>query len=209
MDRRERERLALRRKILDAARRLFAEKGYEAVTMRTIADEIEYSPRTIYLHFKDKEELIRELCTEDFASLGRGFAQLLKIQDPIDRLIALGRAYAGFARDFPHHYRLMFMARPPVPPDAETAAKMVKPEADAYGFLRACLEEAHAKGLLRPGWDDSDLAAQVIWGALHGIVSLHITHQDDPYVPWRSLEARVDSIIRLIDRKSTRLNSSH
>ena len=46
MERRERERLALRRRILDTARRLFAEEGYEAVTMRTIANEIEYSPRT-------------------------------------------------------------------------------------------------------------------------------------------------------------------
>jgi AcrR family transcriptional regulator len=198
MERRERERLALRRKILDAARRLFAEEGYDAVTMRTIANEIEYSPRTIYLHFKDKEELIRELCQEDFAILGHGFAKLLKIQDPLERLAAMGRAYSGFARDFPHHYRLMFMTTLPLPPNPEVMAKMVQPEADAYGFLRDCLLEAHTKGLLRPGWEDPDLAAQVIWGALHGLLSLHITHQDDPFVPWRSLEARVDGIIQLI-----------
>jgi AcrR family transcriptional regulator len=198
IERRERERLALRRKILDAARRLFAEEGYEAVTMRTIANEIEYSPRTIYLHFRDKEELIRELCRDDFAILGHGVAKLLKITDPLDRLVEMGRAYAGFAREFPHHYRLMFMTTLPLPPDPQALAEMVQPEADAYGFLRDCLQEAHKKGLLRPGWEDPDLAAQVIWGALHGILSLHITHQGDPYVPWRSLEARIDSIIHLI-----------
>lgn len=198
LERKERERLALRRKILGAARRLFAEDGYDAVTMRTIANEIEYSPRTIYLHFKDKEDLIRELCQEDFSILGQGFAKLLKIQDPLERLAAMGRAYAGFAKDFPHHYRLMFMTTLPIPPDPETMKEMVKPEADAYGFLRDCLQEAHAKGLLRPGWEDPDLAAQVVWGAIHGVVSLYLTHQDDPFVPWRSLDARVDSIIHLI-----------
>ncbi len=198
IERKERERLALRRKILDAARGLFAEEGYDAVTMRMIAHEIEYSPRTLYLHFKDKEELIRELCSEDFATLGYGFARLLQIANPLERLAAMGRAYAQFAREFPHHYRLMFMERPPKPPDAETAAKMVKPEADAYGFLRSCLGEALQKGLLRPGWEDPDLATQSVWGALHGVLSLHLTHQEDPFVPWRPFADRVETVIRLI-----------
>jgi AcrR family transcriptional regulator len=198
IERREREKLALRQRILDAARRLFAEEGYEAVTMRTIAHEIEYSPRTIYLHFKDKEELVRELCQQDFAALGQGFAKLARIADPLERLAATGRAYAGFARDFPHHYRLMFMTPIPAFGAPGSPEPDGKPEVDSYLFLRACLEEAQGKGLLRPGWEDPDLAAQVIWSALHGVLSLFITHQDDPFVPWRSLDSRVDAIIRLI-----------
>lgn len=198
MERRERERLELRQRILDAARRLFAEEGYEAVTMRTIAHEIEYSPRTIYLHFKDKEELIRELCQEDFGALGQGFGKLAQIPDPLERLAATGRAYAGFAQGFPHHYRLMFMT--PKPPFVDPGSLELKgqPEVDAYLFLRACLEEAHRKDLLRPGWEDPDLAAQVIWSSLHGVLSLYITHLDDPFVPWRAIEARVEGVIRLI-----------
>src|ERR1700751_6037572 len=54
-ERRERERQELRSRILDAARELFAEQGYDAVTMRGIAERIEYSPTAIYFHFKDKE----------------------------------------------------------------------------------------------------------------------------------------------------------
>ncbi|HTD61922.1 MAG TPA: helix-turn-helix domain-containing protein, partial [Gemmatimonadaceae bacterium] len=65
-DRREREKIAIRTKILDAARELFAEHGYDAVTMRTIAEKIEYTPTAIYYHFKDKDALIRELCDMDW-----------------------------------------------------------------------------------------------------------------------------------------------
>jgi len=59
IERRERERKAVRKKILDAARELFVAEGYDAVTMRRIAETIEYSPTAIYFHFKDKETLIR------------------------------------------------------------------------------------------------------------------------------------------------------
>ena len=61
-ERRERERRELRRKILDAARALFVEQGYDAVTMRKIAQAIEYSPTAIYLHFRDKKAVINAIC---------------------------------------------------------------------------------------------------------------------------------------------------
>ena len=198
IERKERERLELRRKILDAARSLFAEQGFEAVTMRTVAHEVEYSPRTLYLHFKDKEELFRELCLEDFRILGDAFGKLMAIADPFDRLRASGLAYAEFAQTYPNHYRLMFMAPKPVHQDPAEVEWKGNPEADAYAFVRACAQEAQAKGLLRPGWEDPDLAAQVIWGALHGVIALHLTHGDDPFVPWREFSSRVDSVIRVI-----------
>jgi AcrR family transcriptional regulator len=57
--RREREQEQLRRKIFDAASELFAQEGYQNVSMRKIAERIEYSPTTIYLYFKDKNELFK------------------------------------------------------------------------------------------------------------------------------------------------------
>ena len=60
-ERREREREEIRTSILEAARDLFANEGVEAVTMRRIAEKIEYSPTAIYFHFKDKESLLAEL----------------------------------------------------------------------------------------------------------------------------------------------------
>src|SRR5215468_8785389 len=85
-ERRERERQELRTRILDAARELFAEHGYDAVTMRGIAERIEYSPTAIYFHFKDKDALLRELCELDFAALAHEFRKIAKEKDPIERL---------------------------------------------------------------------------------------------------------------------------
>src|SRR4026208_1121175 len=83
-ERREREREKVRRKILDAARELFENEGYDKVTMRRIAEAIEYSPTTIYLHFEDKDDLVRALCNEDFARLLEALSLIPPAADPID-----------------------------------------------------------------------------------------------------------------------------
>src|SRR5215216_6461878 len=67
--RREREKETLRQEILDAARDLFVTEGYQNVSMRKIAEKIEYSPTTIYLYFRDKADLLFQICEETFSSL--------------------------------------------------------------------------------------------------------------------------------------------
>src|ERR1700739_1339574 len=109
-ERRQRERDEVREKILDGARELFVECGYEGVTMRKVAERIEYSPTTIYLYFADKETLFRELCSADFRKLAASFQNVALIADPVERLRACARAYIQFAMEHPNHYRLMFMA---------------------------------------------------------------------------------------------------
>jgi AcrR family transcriptional regulator len=190
-NRREREKQDLRRKILDVSRNLFAEHGYEAVTMRTIAEAIEYTPRTIYLHFKDKEDLIRELCQEDFLAFGTGLGQLAALKDPLERLRAIGQGYAAFAAEYPHHYKLMFMTPPPPKPDPGDGCGKGNPEEDAYALLRSSALEAIEKGLIRKEYQDPDVVAQVLWSGLHGVVSLSITHKDDQWVQWVPVQMRV------------------
>ena len=68
-ERRDRAKLQTREKILAAARELFIAEGYDGVSMRRIADKIEYSPTAIYIHFADKDQLFREICHEDFRRL--------------------------------------------------------------------------------------------------------------------------------------------
>src|SRR5438067_11335330 len=94
---------------------LFVHHGYEAVTMRQIAKKIEYTPTAIYFHFKDKEELLKELCGQDFLKLAGVFQDLGKVRDPLQRLYQLGLAYMDFGLEFPNHYRLMFMTPHPHP----------------------------------------------------------------------------------------------
>src|SRR6516165_2630672 len=108
-ERREREKSETRDKILDAARELFINEGYEAVSMRKLAEKIEYSPTDIYLHFADKEELFHELCHEDFPPLAEVFPSSAMPLDPVERLRFIGQTYVDFGTRYPNHYKLMFM----------------------------------------------------------------------------------------------------
>ncbi|HJX26545.1 MAG TPA: TetR/AcrR family transcriptional regulator, partial [Thermoanaerobaculia bacterium] len=109
--------------------------------MRKIADRIEYSPTAIYLHFKDKEAVMRELCDLDFLALAQEFAEIARIADPLERLHATGMAYARFALDHPNHYRLMFMTPHPPLGEEERRIRKGNPEEDAYAFLKGIIAE--------------------------------------------------------------------
>jgi AcrR family transcriptional regulator len=185
-ERREREKLAVRTKILDAARELFAEHGYEAVTMRMIAERIEYTPTAIYYHFADKDALIRELVDQDYLALAHDFQRIAGITDPVARLQATGVAYAEFAFAHPNHYRLMFMTPNP-PPDTcdPKQQRRGNPKEDAYAFLRWTIGEVVAAGRIQPHLQNVDLASQLAWAGLHGVIALLLDHQTDPWVDWR------------------------
>ncbi len=193
-ERRERERKAVRKKILEAARELFVAEGYDAVTMRRIAEAIEYSPTAIYFHFKDKETLIRELCREDSASLAKAFNAIAKEPDPLERLKKIGTAYLDFGVRHPNSYRLMFMNKSKLKEDDLAGMGHGKQEEDGYAFLVATVGEAIGKGLLRGQLSDPHLVAQAFWSAGHGVVALHLAKRDDPWVDWRPLEETAELI---------------
>jgi AcrR family transcriptional regulator len=178
-ERRERERVEVRRKILDAARDLFAREGYDRVTMRRIADAIEYSATTIYNHFEDKDDLVRALCQEDFSELLATFDRQAPPEDPIDAIRQLGRAYAHFGLTHPNHYRFMFMT--PHHPEGEAHQNTPSGE-QTYAVLREVVEAAVATGRLREA--PVDAICQVLWSALHGVIALRVTYGDEfPCVP--------------------------
>src|SRR3954452_20214230 len=200
-ERRERERQEMKTRILDAARELFVEQGYEAVTMRRIAEKIEYSPTAIYFHFRDKETLIRELCDVDFATLAGKFQKIARVEDPIERLRRIGQAYVAFAIAYPNHYRLMFMTPNPggLRPEESRIARG-NPEEDAYAFLKATIVEAIAKKRLRPELADADLVSQMVWAGAHGVVSLQIAKAKDDWVDWRDATRTAHEVIEALIR---------
>ena len=111
-ERKTRQKQALRERILDAARRIVVREGFAALSMRKIADAIEYSPATLYLYFASRDEIARALCTEGYAQLLATFEPLAQIADPAERLKAMARAYVGFGVAHPQTYRLIFMEDP-------------------------------------------------------------------------------------------------
>jgi AcrR family transcriptional regulator len=194
-DRRQREKEELKTKILDAARELFAAQGYEAVTMRKIAEKIEYAPTAIYLHFQDKDALLRELCDTDFKSLRVAFERIGRLADPVERLRKIGLAYAEFAIDHPNHYRLMFMTPSPFDVPRDSTIERGNPDVDAYAFLRATVADGIAAGCFRSEYEDANLLAQALWSSVHGIVSLHLAKGKDPWFEWRPVKKTVQLLI--------------
>ena len=213
--RREREKEEIQRRILDAARELFASEGYEAVTMRKIADRVDYTPTALYFHFKDKRALFHRLGAVDFAALTARFQVLSRVPDPLERLRMLGRGYIAFALEHPHAYRLMFMTpgaeskseesaeRPGAAEAVAPPAARERPDRDAYRFLLRTVSEAGAAGLLRPGFEDPRLAAQTFWAGLHGAAALSIARERDEWAEWPPVDKRIDALVESLVRGLT------
>ncbi len=200
-ERRERERIDTRNRILDAARDLFVKDGMDAVTMRAIADRIDYTPTAIYYHFEDKESLILELCHVDMQSLSRALSAVVQVQDPLERLRQLGLAYAEFGLGNPSHYRFLFMTPKLVPGHTH---EDVNPEEDGYLLLLKCVQDARDAGLLRPELSDVTQVAHVLWSTVHGTVSLFLAKEEDPWIEWpdpmETVKLAIDVITRGIRR---------
>lgn len=185
------ERQQLRTLIIDAARELFVTRGVEAVTMREIAKRIGYSATSIYLHFADKEALLRAICDTDFLALATSLQAVLQIQNPIERLQAFARGYATFALTNPNHYRLMFMAeRTPCDPEA-SSLQQNNAEQDAYFQLKSVVNDVHAAGCFRADLHDADLIAQTVWAGMHGVCALQINMSEDKWMEWSNISDRL------------------
>lgn len=199
-ERRERERLAVRDRILDAARQLFAERGYEAVTMREIGKRIEYSATALYGHFADKETLVRELCRKDFADFAQRFlAAVAGSPDPVESVCRAGLVYLGFAEQFPQHYRLMFMT--PLPETPPEQGERDDPQQNAYVFLRQLVDQLLVGKHLRPDLRDPDLIAQTIWAVVHGAAALELTlDKQAPWLDFRPRRERFAEALRTLTR---------
>lgn len=198
VDRRAREKAKVQEKILAAARELFLAHGYEAVSLRKIAEAIDYTAPAIYTHFADKREVLMALCRADFGELTAACRKLGAFEDPVERIRQAGRAYVRFAVEHPQQYQMMFMRRHPpadIAPGPEDLARMNDPDQDSYAFLRGTVQQAIDQGRLLPELKDAEVVSQVFWSAMHGIASLQITHRDDPWIGWRSLERRTNLMI--------------
>jgi len=182
--RRERERAATRQKILNAARRMLVDHGYEGTTMRAIAAKIGYTPTAIYHYFKDKDALVAELSALDYRAFSQALQRPGTAGDPVDRLAKIGAAYVEFGMTHPMQFQFLFMTRRP---KGSVSSVPGNPDKEAYGFLRQTCVEAIATGRLRREFTDPDELAQMAWGSVHGLVALRVAKGDDPSFPWRDV----------------------
>ena len=176
VERREREKAELREQILKAARAIVLKEGFEALSMRKIAQAIEYSPATIYLHFPSREEIARQLTREAISELLEYFAPLASIKDAQERLWSFGKAYVEFGLAKPESYRLCFMTNQDLSseifPKKSGRLDANEPGDRALLMVADTVRELIRDGLVAP--IDPELAAHILWSSIHGIVSLHL-----------------------------------
>lgn len=178
VERREREKEALRTRIVEAARDIVSEAGLEALSMRALAERIEYSPATLYLYFRDKDELIREVVIEGFRRMGECMhaeaAQLGKGADAGQQHRASGRGYARFALENTAYFRVMF--------ELPTVAQMECPVTDedlaltgekSWTSMVQTVQRAIDTGIFSA--TDAERVAVIGWGMVHGLVSLYLS----------------------------------
>jgi AcrR family transcriptional regulator len=185
------ERTILRQEILDVAREMFVAEGYANVSMRKIADKIGYSPTTIYLYFRDKADLLHQICEESFAQLARNISSIQHLSaNSLEKLRMGMREYINFGLKHPSHYEVIFIIpiQSAVGSDYESSQGKV-----AFETLRSSVGACVKDKLLKD--NDIELASQTLWAGIHGVTSLLITHCDFPFVEREKL---IDSVIETL-----------
>ena len=179
-ERREQEKQELSHTILQAAAELFLEQGYEHFSLRQVAERIGYAPGTIYLYFKDKDEVLSRLASDGFARFKQDLATAAQSErEPLARLRALGRAYITFGMQHPAAYQLMFVQRPEFLIAAQQKDVQCEPQAEedeAFRLLEEEVTQAMRAGVIRQG--DIYGTCDALWSMVHGIVTLAIRFPD-------------------------------
>jgi AcrR family transcriptional regulator len=170
MERRARDKAALRGRILDAAREIALREGFEGLTMRKLAAAVEYAPGTIYLHFAGRDAIARELCLEGYQALWTALEPAAGIADPRARLAALAGAFVGFGLAQRETYRLILMEEPKLLDELYRDRPIDDPDGPGTRAFLALVQAFADLGAAAP-----ERRAEVLLATLHGIVSLKLT----------------------------------
>ena len=179
-ERKEKQKQEIRKAILDASMKLFVEQGYENVSIRKIADLIEYSPTTVYLYFKDKNEILFQLHEIGFHKMAEYNAELWTIKNPLVRLRKMGEFYMKFGLENPAFYDLMFILNAPMEALQVVEKCEWKSGDQALGKLKETIQECMDKDMIEKG--DVDAILMAFWSLVHGMVSLAIRNRFDKLV---------------------------
>jgi len=169
-ERRRREKQELRRQILLAARKIAAADGWQSVTIRKIADYVEYSPAAIYEYFESKEAILLALMDEGFRAMMAELESLRVTETSrVSYLLAIGQAYWRFAWQHPELYQIMH-GLGGVPFGTAEAPREAK---KLFDFVKQAVRAAREElGISAPVTDEM---IEIVWATLHGLVSLSMS----------------------------------
>ena len=187
-----------REEILLAAKELFLEEGYDATTIRRIADRVGVSAPALYLYFHDKEAMMLALCDQTFGLLIERITEIEKtVSDPLERVRRFGDAYARFGLENPDEYRLVFIGNNIPESIRKVGHRMPTDDPNRPGVggalvfsrLVALLSQLEASGvkLNYP----PDTCAELCWMGIHGVVAAMIMKPD---FPWSNRETLIQGM---------------
>ncbi|MEX1019757.1 MAG: TetR/AcrR family transcriptional regulator [Litorilinea sp.] len=186
--------------ILDAARQIIQREGIDALSMRALAERIDYSPASLYEYYGSKDEIIQAVCEQGHGLMRDRMAQVDKTLDVVDYLVQIGLVYIHFAVTNPDYFRIMFAVLDGNMPDPGAADG---PEANTEANTEASTEASkEARPLLAPPPPDSSFyillgaiqrgidegvyrvqpeiglleMAYGAWSLVHGLATLRIAH---------------------------------
>ncbi|MFZ1705338.1 MAG: TetR/AcrR family transcriptional regulator [Saprospiraceae bacterium] len=199
-ERKEREKIELKEQILDMAKKILLKSGKNSLSIRKIAKGIEYSPATIYLYFKDKDEILHELMEIGFLNMHTYMVHAFAEKDPVQRIYEIGKAYVLFGMEQKDWYDLMFNSNEPMK-HMEKCCEDWDDGMALFNFLTmTCKEAIQQHGLHQ--FNEQVMALQ-LWSTVHGLVNLAMTerlnivvHEDSQELINKVLESMMDCIFR-------------
>ena len=198
-----------RDEILVAAKELFLRDGFEATTIRRIADVVGVSAPALYLYFRDKDAIMLALCDQTFRSLIEVMEGMEQQElTPIERLRSCGAAYIHFALEHPREYWLTFMSgntpeevrKRGHKPDTFDPEAPGSQGAIAFAKLMAIFREIENSGLQLTY--PVDTAAELVWMSLHGLVAALI---NNPEFNWTKRDVLIAGMLDMAVRGVVRM----
>jgi AcrR family transcriptional regulator len=176
-ERQDREKQAVRQSILAVARDLFVTEGYRNVSIRKIAERIEYSPAALYSYFPSKDDIYMALAEDGFRRLETKIKSSLSGDTPLDQARAGWWAFYEFSKEQPAYFELMFVDRsvPKITEGWEGFEILRSLMADASSWLQRAIDAGQLPRTVNP-----DAAMHVLWGALMGPSVLALCHRLSP-----------------------------
>lgn len=183
----ERRHTRTRQAILNAARAIITEEGISALSMRTLAEKVDYSPSALYNYFDNKEEIVEALRAEGWALAAAMQGRVSHDLPPAEQFYQKGLAYLEFAETYPDYYLLLMSPSDNVAGSMEEFLQ--RPD---FGRLVDDVEKVVASGGLKlpPGYTPLHLAF-FVWFLVHGISMLKLTMMRDCQPEFDEISAQV------------------
>lgn len=186
--------MLLRDQILKVSKEILIKEGFSKLSMRRIAKRVNVSATSIYLHFKNKDDLLLTLIEESIINLKNALVEVLDpSQDLIRQLELISRRYVDYALDNPQEYEIIYLVRPEEMP--KYPKERFREVRSAYELIAEVISEGNRKEFIEV--EDSLISAYTLWAQIHGVVAVILNKRLDTRIPQdQFIHHAIDQIVK-------------